>query len=125
MHANGETLRLSPAQGADRSPGMPSVQDAGCRPVVGYKSSLGLSVWKPWGADPSTASHSARRLPNLRGEVCKRGSLTGDGACLRSWGVPILRREVRKLGSLTGDGTLLRDRAGAPRGATGRHGCRG
>ena len=74
----------------------------------GYKSSLGLSVWKPWGADPRTAglwargclacqssvqavlwrmsvlsSPSARRLPSLP-EFRASGSLAGDGAFLRS-----------------------------------------
>ena len=68
----------------------------------GYKSSLGLSVWKPWGADPRTAglacqssvqavlwrmsvlsSPSARRLPSLP-EFHASGSLAGDSAFLGS-----------------------------------------
>ena len=52
MHANGETLRLSPAQGADRSPGMPSVQDTGCRPVVGVQKQFGVICVETLGCRP-------------------------------------------------------------------------
>ena len=116
MHANGETLRLSPSREADWSPGILRVQDTRCRPWVGVQKQFGVSCVETLGCRPKDCRPVGKGLPKLRGEVCERGSLTADGAFLRSGGVPILRREVCKHGSLTGDGALLCDRAGVPGG---------